>query len=124
MKNKLIHRSFIVAAVAALIGIPATFQAAPAPDPNIGVKGYYANDKAQRGRTIRAAIVIDIPAGYHVNGNRPLNKYSIPTALKIEGPRGVTVGPVVYRRAILRKLKTVNNDQLADYEVRAILRFT
>jgi DsbC/DsbD-like thiol-disulfide interchange protein len=123
MKNNLIHRTFMIAVIAAVIGIPGPFQAAPAPDPSIGVKGYYANDKAQRGRTIRAAIVIDIPAGYHVNGNRPLNKYSIPTALKIEAPRGVSVGPVIYPRAIVRKLKAVNNEPLAVYEGRAILRF-
>jgi thioredoxin:protein disulfide reductase len=123
MKTKLIKRTFIVAVLSALIALPATFQAAPAPDPNIGVNGYYSNDRAQRGRTIRAAIVIDIPAGFHVNGNRPLNKYSIPTALKIEAPRGVTVGPVVYPRAIVRKLKATNNEPLAVYEGRAILRF-
>lgn len=113
----------MIAVLTALIAVPTTFQAAPAPDPNIGVKGYYSNDRAQRGRTIRAAIVIDIPAGYHVNGNRPLNKYSIPTALKIEAPRGVTVGPVAYPRAIVRKLKATNNEPLAVYEGRAILRF-
>jgi DsbC/DsbD-like thiol-disulfide interchange protein len=123
MKTKLITRTFIVAAVAALIGFPVTFKAAPAPDPNIGVNGYFANDRAQRGRTIQVAIVMDIPSGYHVNGNRPLNKYSIPTALKIDAPRGVTVGPVVYPRAIVRKLKAVNNEPLAVYEGRAILRF-
>jgi DsbC/DsbD-like thiol-disulfide interchange protein len=123
MKNNLIHRTFMVAVIAAVIGIPAPFKAAPAPDPSIGVKGYYANDKAQRGRMVRAAIVIDIPAGYHVNGNRPLSKYSIPTALKIEAPRGVSVGPVIYPRAIVRKLKAVNNEPLAVYEGRAILRF-
>ena len=123
MKTKLINRTFILSILIALIAVPATFQAAPAPDPNIGVKGYYSNDRAQRGRTIRAAIVIEIPSGYHVNGNRPLNKYSIPTALKIEAPRGVAVGPVVYPRAIVRKLKATNNEPLAVYEGRAILRF-
>jgi hypothetical protein len=100
-----------------------TIASAPAPDPNIGVNGYYSNDKAQRGRTIQAAIVMEIPSGYHVNSNRPLNKYSIPTGLKIEGPRGVTVGPVIYPRSIVRKLKAVNNEPLAVYEGRAILRF-
>jgi hypothetical protein len=83
--------------------------AAPAPDPNIGVNGYYSNDKAQRGRTIQAAC--DGPSGYHVNSNRPLNKYSIPTGLKIEKPCGVTVGAVIYPRAVVRKLKTVNNNR-------------
>ena len=127
MKIKLIHHTFIVALLGVLIAIPANFQAAaplaPVPQPNIGVNGYYANDKAQRGRTVRAAIVMDIPGGYHVNANRPLGKYAIPTALKIEGPRGVTVGPVTYPRAIVRRLKAVNNEPLAVYEGRAVLRF-
>ncbi len=125
MKTKLVHRTLVVALLGVLIGLPANFQAAsaPNPEPNIGVAGYYATNKAQRGRTIRAAVVIDIPSGYHVNANRPLNKYSIATALKVEGPRGVTVGPTVYPRAIVRKLKAVNNEPLAVYEGRAVLRF-
>ena len=108
---------------------PAAFTAplpaavAPEPEPNISVKGYYANDKAPRGRTVQAAIVLEIPSGYHVNANRPLGKYAIPTSLKIEAPRGVTVGPVTYPRAIVRKLKATNNESLAVYEGRAILRF-
>jgi len=106
-----------------LVAFPQSFHAAPAPDPNIGVNGYFSNDKAQRGRVTQAAIVMEIPSGYHVNSNRPLNKYSIPTSLKIEGPRGVTVGSVIYPRAIVRKLKAVNNEPLAVYEGRAILRF-
>ena len=57
--------------IIALIAFPHSFIAAPTPQPNIEVKGYYANDKAQRGRTVRAAIVMEIPSGYHVNANRP-----------------------------------------------------
>lgn len=117
----------MVALLGFLVLIPANFRAASAPasapEPNIGVKGYYSNDKAQRGRTVRAAIVMEIPSGYHVNANRPLGKYAIPTTLKIEAPRGVTVGPVAYPRAIVRKLKAVNNEPLAVYEGRAIMRF-
>ncbi len=93
------------------------------PQPNISIKGYFSNDKAQRGRMIQAAIVIEIPGGYHVNSNRPGNKYSIPTSLKIDAPRGVSVTPVIYPRAIVRKLKAVNNEALAVYEGRAIMRF-
>src|ERR1700682_2486511 len=123
MKTKLVHRTFIVALLGVLIAIPANFQAAPEPQPNIGVNGYYSNDRAQRGRTVQAAIVIDIPGGYHVNANRPLGKYAIPTTLKVEAPRGVTVSAVTYPRAIVRKLKAGNNEPLAVYEGRAILRF-
>ena len=56
------------------------------PEPKIEVKGYYSNDKVQRGRVVRAAIVMEIPGGYHVNANRPLGKYAIPTTVKIEAP--------------------------------------
>ncbi len=123
MKMKFLRRTLVVFLAGLSFVIASGMRAAPAPDPNIGVNGYYSNDKAQRGRTIQAAIVMEIPSGYHVNSSRPLNKYSIPTSLKIEGPRGVTIGPVTYPRAIVRKLKAVNNEPLAVYEGRAILRF-
>jgi DsbC/DsbD-like thiol-disulfide interchange protein len=123
MKNKLANRAFISITLITLILVPSAFHAAPAPEPNIDIKGYYSNDKAQRGRIVRAAIVIDIPSGYHVNANRPLGKYAIPTTAKIEAPKGVTVGPISFPRAIVRKLKAVNNEPLAVYEGRAILRF-
>ena len=123
MKTKLLHRTFSLALAGVLFGFSAIFQAAPEPQPNIGVAGYYASNNAQRGRTVQAAIVIDIPSGYHVNANRPLGKYAIPTSLKIEAPRGVTVGSVIYPRGQVRKLKAGNNEPLALYETKAILRF-
>jgi DsbC/DsbD-like thiol-disulfide interchange protein len=93
------------------------------PEPNIEVKGYYASDKVQRGRVVRGAVVMEIPGGYHVNANRPLGKYAIPTTVKIEAPKGVTVGPVTFPRAVVRKLKASNDESLAVYEGRAIMRF-
>lgn len=120
---KSLRSTFVFSLVGLLFGLASGMYAAPTPEPNIGVNGYYSNDKARRGRTIQAAVVMEIPSGYHVNANRPLNKYSIPTALKIEAPRGVTVGPVAYPRAIVHRLKASNNEPLAVYEGRAILRF-
>jgi len=115
--------------VIALAFVPQNFLATPmaaravAPEPTIHFKGYYASDKAQRGRVVRAAVVLEIPDGYHVNANKPLGKYAIPTTLKIEGPNGVTVGAIVFPRAVVRKLKATNNESLAVYEGRAIMRF-
>ena len=127
MKTKLIYRTLILVLLGGLMVVPANLNAAPdpapAPQPNIGINGYYANDKVQRGRTVQAALVMDIPGGYHVNANRPLGKYAIATVLKVEAPKGVTVGAVSYPKAIVRKLKAVNNEPLAVYEGRAVLRF-
>jgi len=71
--------------IVSLLVLTQSFQAALAPQPNIGVNGYFSNDKAQRGRTIQAAIVIDIPSGYHVNANPASSKDLIPTALTFDG---------------------------------------
>src|SRR5262245_60058537 len=107
-----------------LTALPYGLVAAPAPEPSISVKGYYSTDKVQRGRTVRGAVVMEIPSGYHVNSNRPLGKYAIATVLKVEAPRGVTVSAVSYPRAVVRKLKATNNEALALYEGRAIMRFS
>ncbi len=112
-----------------LLAVPQNFLAKPkatvavAPEPTIHFKGYYSNDKAQKGRAMRAAVVLEIPDGYHVNANKPLGKYAIPTTVNVEGPRGVTVSPIVFPRAVIRKLKATNNEALAVYEGKAIMRF-
>jgi DsbC/DsbD-like thiol-disulfide interchange protein len=109
--------------------VPQNFAATPthppavAPQPNIEIKGYYSSNKVPRGRLVRATIQMDIPDGYHVNANKPLGKYAIPTTIKIEAPQGVVVGPIVFPRALVRTLKAVNNERLAVYEGRAVFRF-
>ena len=92
-------------------------------EPTIHFKGYYSTDKVQRGRVVRAAVTLEIPDGYHVNANKPLGKYAIPTTVSIEAPGGVTISPIAFPRAVVRKLKATNNEALAVYEGRAIMRF-
>lgn len=103
--------------------LPQVFHAAPAPEPNISVVGYFASDKVQRGRNVRVAMVIDIPSGYHINSNRPLESYLIATQLKVEAPRGVRVGAVSYPRPLLREFK-FSEKKLSVYEGQVRLRFT
>lgn len=107
---------------AVLLYFPASYHAAPNPEPNIGVNGYFASDKAQRGRIVQAAIVIDIPSGYHINSSRPRENYLIATSLKVEAPAGVRVGLIAYPRAAMRTFK-FSKKALSVYEGRAILKF-
>jgi thiol:disulfide interchange protein DsbD len=88
---------------------------------NIGVNGFFAADKAQRGRTVQAAVVLDIPRGFHVNANKAA-KFSIPTVVKIDAPKGLRVGPVAYPRAVVRRLG-FSKEALSLYEGRAVMRF-
>jgi DsbC/DsbD-like thiol-disulfide interchange protein len=90
--------------------------------PNIAVNGYLSSDKAQRGKIVQAAVVMDIPSGYHVNSNRPLEKFLVATQLSVDAPQGVRVGPVSYPRPRLRNFQ-FSKDKLSVYEGRAVLRF-
>src|SRR5687768_4631429 len=127
IKRQRLRRALCRISMAAFLlttsGSTQTLRANP-PEPNINVSGFFSSDKAQRGRVILAAVVMDIPGGYHVNSNRPMSKYAIPTTLKIDAPGGVKVSAVTYPRAKVRRLKASNNEPLALFEGRTILRFT
>jgi DsbC/DsbD-like thiol-disulfide interchange protein len=88
---------------------------------NIGVNGFFSTDKAQRGRSVQAAVVLDIPHGLHVNSNRAA-RFSIPTVVKVDAPRGLRVGAIAYPRAVVRRLG-FSKEALSLYEGRAVMRF-
>lgn len=90
--------------------------------PNINVSGYVPGDSARRGSSARAVVTMDIPAGFHVHSNQPLEKFLIATQLDVEPPPGVKVSRVVYPRAILRSLK-FSKSRVAVFEGRATMRF-
>jgi len=96
--------------------------AARTPEPNISVVGYLATDKAQRGKPLRVAIVIDVPAGYHINSNRPLETYLIATSVKVEPENGLRAGAVTYPHPVLKTFK-FSTKQLSVYEGQARLKF-
>jgi DsbC/DsbD-like thiol-disulfide interchange protein len=124
--RKFIRRATLFTLAGLLLAFPAGFRAnAPAlmAQPNIRVNGFFAADKAPRGRTVQAAVVLDIPDGFHINSNRPLAKFLIPTSVKIEAPGGIKVGPVSYPRAQLRSF-SFSEEKLSVYEGRTVLRFS
>lgn len=125
-RTTLIRPTALLLLTITLLFIPATFYAGPRARPaaqaNIGLNGFFAADKAQRGRTLQAAVVVDIPSGYHVNANKPLGKYAVPTVLRIEAPGGVRVSPISYPRPSVRSF-SFSNEQLAVYEGRVVMRF-
>ena len=89
---------------------------------DVKVTGSIAPDKIKKGRLVKGSVVIDIPKGLHVQSNKPLDKYLIPTKLDVETPSGMKVGPVSYPRAVMRNLK-FSKGAVAVYEGRAIVRF-
>jgi thiol:disulfide interchange protein DsbD len=105
--------------------LPATLYSKPAPPQSasdVNVSGSIAPDKVKKGRVARATVVIDIPAGLHVQSNKPLDKFLVPTKLDVETPSGMNVGPISYPRALMRKLK-FSKGNVAVYEGKAMIRF-
>ena len=120
----LTRRVALVLLAGVLLGLRMTLpaEALPLAQANVKINGFFSADKAQRGRTVQAAVIIEIPSGYHVNSNRPLAKFLIPTSLKIEAPGGIRVSPVSYPRAHLRTFG-FSPDKLSVFEGRTVLRF-
>ena len=115
----------LLMAAAALLLAPANFSASPphpSLQPNIGLNSFFSTDKAQRGRTVSAAIVMDIPRDFHVNANKPLGKYAVPTTVRIEAPGGIRVSPVTFPRSTVRSF-SFSQEKLAVYENRVVMRF-
>lgn len=101
--------------------------AAAAQSSNIRVNGFFNVDPAQRGRSFQAAVVMEIPEGMHVNANRPLGKFAVPTTVKVEAPDGIRTSAVSYPRGSVRTFKFNEGgpaDRLAVYEGRILMRFS
>jgi DsbC/DsbD-like thiol-disulfide interchange protein len=110
------------AAEAAASGVEPSAPAA-AQNGKIPVSGYFSVDPAQQGTTFQAAVVLDIPRELHVNSNKPLGKFAIPTRVTVEAPRGFRVTPVTYPRGKVMTFPFAPNERLAVYEGQTVMRF-
>ena len=78
--------------------------------------------KLKAGSAVEAALSIDIEEGYHINSNRPAESFLIPTALKLQPLKGLTVARVVYPKAKLQKF-SFSEKPMSVYEGKALLKF-
>ena len=107
-----------------LLLIPATLYSKPAPQSSSDIKvdSSITPDTIKKGRSVRAIVVMEIPQGLHVQSNKPLDKFLVPTKLDVETPSGMKVGPISYPRPLMRKLK-FSKGNVAVYEGKAMIRF-
>jgi DsbC/DsbD-like thiol-disulfide interchange protein len=122
MTNKNFRAVLLCLVIALLLPATSVAKTRSMDSSEVKTRGEFSFDKAQRGKAIQAAVVIEIPDGYHVNSNQPLGKYAIPTQLKIEAPNGIRVTPVTYPRSAVRTFK-FSDEKLSVYEGRTVLRF-
>lgn len=103
---------------------PATLHSNPRPQSSgdVTVTGAITPEKTKKGRVVKGSVVMEIPAGLHVQSSKPLDKYLIATKLDLETPSGMKVGPISYPRPVMRNLK-FSKSAVAVYEGRATIRF-
>jgi thiol:disulfide interchange protein len=58
-----------------------------------------ASDGVLAGASVRAALQVHLPEGFHVNSNKPRDPLLIPIVLTVEPPAGVSVAEIVYPEA-------------------------
>jgi thioredoxin:protein disulfide reductase len=67
------------------------------------------------GKTAVIQVEIVIPSPYHINSDRPLDEFLIPTTLKFESKEGVQFGKATFPPAQVRKFK-FSNEPMSVYE--------
>lgn len=116
-KRSLFFKTLLLATV---LLIPAQLFSQSSND--VQVSGSLTPDKIKKGRIVKANVVMEIPAGLHVQSSKPLDKFLVATKLDVEAPSGMQVGAVTYPRAQMRNLK-FSKSQVAVYEGRTSIRF-
>jgi thioredoxin:protein disulfide reductase len=79
--------------------------------------------KIKPGASAQIGVVLDIDNGYHINSNRPTEKYLIPTALKLDQTPGLTAALVRYPKAKLQKF-SFSDKPLSVFEGKIVLKFS
>ncbi|MBA2379902.1 MAG: hypothetical protein H0V76_10065 [Blastocatellia bacterium] len=87
------------------------------------VSGSIGNGTVARGGTARGTVVLSIPAGLHVNSNRPDSEYAIPTSVRVTTIGGSRVSGVTYPRGKNKKFQ-FSNDLINVYDGRVSFPFT
>ena len=70
------------------------------------------SDAVHPGDTLHAALKVTIPGKYHVQSDKPLDEFLIPTRLTVTLPEGLTVREVVYPESV-----TLDAPEISDVPV-------
>ncbi|MCZ6812089.1 MAG: thioredoxin family protein, partial [Planctomycetota bacterium] len=71
----------------------------------------FETDAAHPGTTIHAALKVNIHGNFHVQSNKPLDEFLIPTVLTVSPPKGFTVRTIVYPEPVMIKVPGLDEPQ-------------
>jgi thioredoxin:protein disulfide reductase len=87
--------SFVAATLVA-VAVPASAQLRRIP---AEIAPLVESDGVRAGSTVRAALKVTLPEGYHVQSNKPRDESLIATEVTVEAPAGITVEELVFPEA-------------------------
>jgi DsbC/DsbD-like thiol-disulfide interchange protein len=82
--------------VAVVLALAVTASGTQPPRPRATVTPIVETDGARAGTTVRVALRVGLPAGVHVQSNKPRDPSLIATTLTFELPAGISVEEIVY----------------------------
>lgn len=106
----------------ALLLLAASPLAAQDPGAVVSLRVAADADKLVAGQPFRLAVVATIAPGWHVNANKPLEDYLIPTEAAVAPAPGLTLGPPAYPAWKEQKLP-FSEKPLALYDTEAVVVF-
>ena len=123
MRKLLSGMSQILAAVfvftaAAMISAPAGV--AQDVDQVVEAKGLISRDAVKPGETFKAALILKVQAGYHINDNAPMDEFMIPTALVFDEDPAFEIVEILYPRG-RRARFSYSEAELVVYEGEVVL---
>jgi DsbC/DsbD-like thiol-disulfide interchange protein len=104
-------RAFFAALVLSIVSLLSTGSAAqnlsdlPRADTVVKPRAYVSLEPVPRGRTFEIAVVAEIQRGFHINANKVLEDYLIPTSLQADWPKGFRLVKTTYPPGELQKFE-------------------
>jgi len=108
------------AALAAAILVLAPPLPAQSEEKVVEAKGLVSRDAVRPGETFKAAVVLKVQAGYHINDNAPLDEFMIPTVLTIEESPDFEILEIAYPKG-RRARFSYSETELVVYEGESVL---
>lgn len=115
------NQIWIFALLLLVSGAAAAQSDLPRPDTVVAPRAYVSLEPVPRGRTFEIAVVAEIMKGFHINANKVLQDYVIPTTLEVNAPKGFRVVDTVYPQGKLFKFD-FSPEKLNVYEGTITLR--
>jgi DsbC/DsbD-like thiol-disulfide interchange protein len=112
-RRKLNMRMFFLACI--FVGLAAQAAWAQAPGQVVKAKVTMASPVARPDSVVRAVVVVEVLPGYHINDHHPSLDYLIPTEVKLEPSKQVTVKDITYPKGEMKKF-AFSDELLSVYE--------